>query len=137
MSILPRRLQASSRRDLLIGGAACLVVLALATTTPGNVGMLLGALTVGVLVGALALSDPLLALVFVVLASFLRTAQKEIVSSEMLTPAFIVLLVALTLAVARKEKRPPELGARSARPQPTAVDRRRRAARLSETESSC
>ena len=111
MSLLPGRLGASSRRDLVVGAVAVVVVLGLAVAAPGEVGFLLAGLAVGVAVFALALTDPLLALLLVVLSSFLRTAQKEFVPVEALTPAFYAMLLALALALARRAKDWPRLGA--------------------------
>ncbi|WP_285657291.1 O-antigen ligase family protein [Actinomycetospora sp. NBRC 106375] len=92
-------------------GAVCLVVIGLAATAPGDVGTLLAGAAVGAVVAYVVLSDPLLALLLVLAASFFRLAQREIVSTEALTPAVILLLVSLTLAIARHAKMPPKLGA--------------------------
>ena len=77
---------------------------------PSDVGILLAALAVGAGVGLLALSNPLLALLLVFVSSFLRTAQKEFVSMEALTPAFYAMVLALALAVAQRSKQMPRLG---------------------------
>ncbi|WP_433783512.1 O-antigen ligase family protein [Actinomycetospora sp. CA-101289] len=110
MSLIPGRLRASSRSDLVVGGIAVVVVFGLAVAEPGDVGFLLAGLAVGAVVFALAVSDPLLALLLVVVSSFLRTAQKEFVSVEALTPAFWAMLLALALALARRAKDWPRLG---------------------------
>jgi O-antigen ligase len=108
MSLLPGRLR--SRSDLLVAGAAVLVVLGLALAAPSQVGMLLAGLAIACVVGVVALSNPLLALLAVVLASFLRTAQKEIISAEALTPAFYAMLIALAIALAKRTRELPRLG---------------------------
>ncbi|MDD7940816.1 O-antigen ligase family protein [Actinomycetospora lutea] len=110
MSLLPRRREAPSRTDVLVGGVACVIVLGLAVTAPSDVGILLAGAAVGALVGLVALGDPLLALVVVFAASFGRLAQKEIISTEMLTPALGLLVISYALAIKRGEKKPPTLG---------------------------
>ena len=110
MSLLPGRFRASSRRDLVIGAITVVGVLGLAFAAPDDVGILLAALAVGAGVGLLALGNPLLALLLVFVSSFLRTAQKEFVSMEALTPAFYAMVLALALAVAQRSKQMPRLG---------------------------
>jgi O-antigen ligase len=109
VSLLPGR-RGAPRTDLLVGGVAVVAVLGLAVAAPGEVGMLLAALAVGAGVFLVALNNPLLALLLVVVSSFLRTAQKEFVSIEALTPAFYAMILALALAVARRAKEMPRLG---------------------------
>jgi O-antigen ligase len=110
VSLLPGRFRASNRRDLVIGAITVVGVLGLAFAAPDDVGILLAALAVGAGVGLLALTNPLLALLLVFVSSFLRTAQKEFVSMEALTPAFYAMVLALALAVAQRAKQMPKLG---------------------------
>jgi O-antigen ligase len=110
VSLLSGRVRASSRLERAIVVVVCLGVLGLAVTAPSDVGTLLAGTAVAALVAYLVLSDPLLAMLLVLLASFFRLAQKEIVSVEILTPALGLLLVSLALAIARGVKAPPRLG---------------------------
>lgn len=111
MSLRPRRGETSSRRtDLLVGAVACVIVLGLAVSSPRDVGVLLAGAAIAALVALVALSDPLLALVLVFAASFGRLAQKEIISTELLTPALVGLLLAYGLAIKRGDKKAPSLG---------------------------
>jgi hypothetical protein len=110
MSLLTRGRERSSRVDLVVGGVACVVVLGLAVSSPSNVGILLAGAAVAALVALLALGDPLLALVLVFAASFGRLAQKQIISTELLTPALIGLVIAYALAVKQGRKQAPTLG---------------------------
>ncbi|MDF2977055.1 MAG: putative rane protein [Actinomycetospora sp.] len=109
MSLLSGRAR-ERRTEVTVGAVAVVVVLGIAVVAPAQAGMLFAALAVGALVCALALSNPLLALVLVMLASFGRTAQKEIVSAEALTPLFYVMVLALAIALARRVKQTPQLG---------------------------
>ena len=77
MSLFAGRRRASWPTDLVVGTVVCLIVLGLAMASPTKAGFLLAAAAIGAAVGLLALNDPLLALVTVVAASFLRLAQKE------------------------------------------------------------
>lgn len=110
MSVLPGRLRDRSRGELAVGAVAVLVVLGVAVAAPGQAGLLLAAIAVGAAVFAIALSNPVLALLLVVLASFGRTAQKEFISVEALTPLFYAMVIALALAVGRRAKEMPRLG---------------------------
>ncbi|MDT7745965.1 MAG: hypothetical protein QOE59_5043 [Actinomycetota bacterium] len=110
MNLIARVARHSSRRNLVIGGAVCLVLLVLAAAVFGKTGLLLVGLPIGALVALVALSDPLIAIILLMLASFGRLAQKEIVSTELLTPAFLVLIGSLALAVSRGTKRSPRFG---------------------------
>jgi O-antigen ligase len=110
MSLLPGQTGDRSRTEVIVGVVAVVTVLGIAFVAPAQAGMLLAAIGVGGLVFALALSNPVLALLLVVLASFGRTAQKEFVSFEALTPLFYAMVLALALAVARKAKQTPQLG---------------------------
>lgn len=96
--------------DLVVGTVVCVIVLALAITSPTKAGMLLAAVAIGAVVALLALNDPLFALLIAVTASFLRLAQKEFVSTEALTPALAGVVAAYALAVKRGNKRPLTLG---------------------------
>lgn len=117
MSLITRATRFSDRhnlltgRNLVIAGVVCLVVLVLAAALFGRTGVLVVGLPIGALVALVALGDPLVAVILLVLASFVRLAQKEIVSAELLTPAFLVLIGSLALAVARGTKRSPRFGA--------------------------
>jgi O-antigen ligase len=104
-------MRASSRGDLVVGVVVCVAVLGLAAAAPGDAGVLLAGVAVAALVALVALSDPVLALVMLVLASFVRLAQKEIISTEFMTPALIALVLSLVYAVARRVKEWPQLGA--------------------------
>jgi O-antigen ligase len=110
MSLFAGRRRASWPTDLVVGTVVCLIVLGLAMASPTKAGFLLAAAAIGAAVGLLALNDPLLALVTVVAASFLRLAQKEVISIEFLTPALLGTVVSYALAVKRGEKRAPSLG---------------------------
>lgn len=103
-------MRASSRSDVAIGVVVCVAVFGLSAAAPGNVGMLLAGAAVAALVAAIALSDPVLALILLVFASFARLAQKEIISTEFMTPALVLLVVSLAYAVARRVKQGPQLG---------------------------
>ena len=108
MSLLTRA--STSRRDLLVGGAASVIVLALAVAAPSEVGKLLASVAVAALVAIFVLTDPVMAILLVYASSFLRQAQKGIVPTEVLTPAMIMLVLAYVLAVARGDKRRIQLG---------------------------
>lgn len=110
MSLLPGGVRDRSRGEYVIGAVVVVVVAGIAFVAPGQAGLLLAAIGVGAAVFALALNNPLVALLLVVLASFGRTAQKEIVSAEALTPLFYAMVLALALAVARRAKEMPRLG---------------------------
>ncbi|GAA4772196.1 hypothetical protein GCM10023200_00630 [Actinomycetospora chlora] len=111
MSLLTRGRERSPRTDLLVGAVACVIVLGLAVSSPSDVGMLLAGVAVAALVALVALGDPLLALVLVFAASFGRLAQKEIISTELLTPALVGCALAYALAVKQGRKQAPTLGA--------------------------
>lgn len=111
MSLLTGRFRGSSRRDLVVGAVAVVVVLGLAVSAPSDVGVLLAGGAVAAGVGLLALGNPLLALLLVFGASFLRTPQKEFVSMEALTPCFYAMVLALAIAVAQRARELPRLGA--------------------------
>lgn len=111
MSLLPGRVRASSSGELVLGGVVVLGVLALTLAAPGQAGMLFAAVAVAGTVAYIAFNDPLIAIILVMASSFFRLAQKEIVSIEALTPAVLVLLAALALAVSRGTRRAPKFGA--------------------------
>ncbi|MEJ2888090.1 O-antigen ligase family protein [Actinomycetospora aeridis] len=110
MSLLPGGLRDRSRTEVVVGVGAVVVVLGIAVAAPSQAGMLLAAIGVGAVVFAIALNNPVIALILVVLASFGRTAQKEFVSVEALTPLFYAMVIALALAVGKRAKEMPRLG---------------------------
>lgn len=110
MTVLPRRLREPSRRDVVLGAATCAVMLGVAVAVLGKVGLMAAAFVVALAVGAVAFVYPALAVSLVLLAAFLRTAQKEIVSTEALTPAFVLMVAVVAVAVLRRAVDRPRLG---------------------------
>jgi O-antigen ligase len=92
-------------------GLVCLGVLVLALVAPSDVGVLLAGAAAAAFVAYLVLDEPLLALLLVLVASFIRLAQKEVLSTDVLTPALGLLAASSALAVARGLKTPPRFGA--------------------------
>lgn len=112
MSLLTRRPEDPSRRtELVIGAVVCVLVAGVAFVEPSRVGVVLVGVAVAALVALVALGDPLLAFVLVFAASFGRLAQKQIISTELLTPALILLVLAYALAIKRGDKQAPKFGA--------------------------
>lgn len=100
-----------SGRDLLVATGIALLVAGVAGAVLGRSGLLVVGLGIGLLVAIAALRVPVLGLMVVLLATFTRNAQSEVLPGEVLLPALLLALVAVAVALVRRGVPRPSAGA--------------------------